>query len=217
MSTRIVYAQELSRLTGDVSKMGALLEEAIKKTSLALSQLDSSLARAIIEEDSCFDRMEREIERECLDLVVKQAPVASDWRRIASIMRIIADLERIADHCSDISEYIILLAQGSQVHPPDGFEQMFGCMKQMVADTIDSFVRNDVAAANHVLEQDDEVDHLFGKIKEELCEMMEANPQQIPQYVNYLMIDKYIERMADHSTNVAGWIPFIVEGTFHVQ
>lgn len=216
MAARIIYEQELEKLNQNVLKMGTMLAQAIDCTSRALEALDPEAARGLIAGDDEIDRMEREIEQECIDLVVKQAPVASDWRKIAAIMRLIADLERIADHCSDISEYILKLSKQPPVNIPAHFPAMFLEMKQMAARTIESFVHLDVQAAQEVIRRDDTVDAYFEQVKEEICTLMAQNPEQIPQYVNYLMINKYIERMADHATNVAGWISFIVRGILEI-
>lgn len=212
MPTRIVYQEELAKLNFDVIRMGSLLEEAIDMVISALRKLDISLAREIIAGDDRIDRLEHDIEQYCITLVAKQQPVATDLRRVTSIMRIIADLERIADHCSDISEYIIRLAGESDIPMPEHVIEMIEVMKKMVADTIDSFIDSDEEKARSVIASDDIVDDYFEKIMDELCVSMKRDADKVKQYAEYLMIIKYIERMADHSTNVAGWVLFIVKG-----
>ena len=110
MQTRNNYTEALGQLRVHVMEMGGGIVQVIGRTQRALEQLDADLARSVMEGDDEFDKMERDIEQECLTLVVPQSPVAGDWRRIASIMRMIADLERIADHCADISEYVVKLS-----------------------------------------------------------------------------------------------------------
>lgn len=213
MQTRQVYLEELARLKFDVVQMGGLLEEAIRKVMSALKTTDIMLAKEIIDGDDKIDQMERDIERECIHLIARQQPVAADLRKIASIMRIISDLERIADHCSDISEYIIKIAEVKHVPMPTNIENMMFAMKTMVADTIDSFINEDTEKAFSVMAADDKVDQYFEDIMDELCENMEQHPEMMRQYMEYLMIVKYAERMADHSTNIAEWITYIVTGT----
>lgn len=212
MPTRRTYTEELSQLTNDVIKMGSLIEESIQDVLAALKELDEKKAEEIIANDDKIDNMEHDIEKACITLIAKQQPVATDLRRITSILRIIADVERIADHCSDISEYIVKLARRPKIEPPKHVKEMLLAMKTMVMDTIDSFVTADVEKARNVIASDDTIDTYFEDIMEALMKSMEKEPQNIHQYVDYLMIIKYVERMADHSTNIAEWICFIVTG-----
>lgn len=214
MTTRIMYQEELEKLNQNVLNMGKGIEEAIDKTNKAVDTLDRQMAKELIAGDDVFDHMERSIEKYCIDLVIKQAPLASDWRRIASIMRIVSDLERIADHCSDISTYVLKLAEKSVVTPPKHFEQMFAVMKSMVRDTISAFVILDLQAVSDIVARDDTVDTLFEQNIQDLTASMEQHPGDIEQYVSYLFINKYIERMSDHAVNVAKWLPYIASGEY---
>lgn len=216
MSPRIQYRQELEKLNRDVQNMSNGIENAIDKMALAIRTLDEAMARELIQGDDVFDHMERSIEKYCIDLVIKEAPMASDWRRIASIMRIVGDLERIADHCSDISTYILKLAAQPPVAPPRSFGEMIQAMKSMVSDTIAAFVGLDSQLAARVVERDEVVDVLFENTLQELCQNMRLRPDEIEQYVNYILINKYIERMSDHAVNVAKWIPYIVSGEYRM-
>ncbi len=217
MAARIVYAQELEHLTNTVSRMGELIELSISKVMNNIHTLDVEVAKEIIASDEQINKLEEEIQKECISLIAKEAPVAKDLRKIVSIMRMIADIERIADHCSDISEYIIYLSEKEPMTPPSEIGQMFLEMKAMVHDTISSFVKFNVERAERVIKRDDIIDNYFHQLKEELCETMEKNPKLLRQCVDYLMIIKYIERMADHSANIARWIPFIVNGELDLQ
>ncbi|MBS5150817.1 MAG: phosphate signaling complex protein PhoU [Butyricicoccus pullicaecorum] len=209
---RNIYTNELNAITHRVLKMGTMLEHAIDVTREVLETLDPIQAQRIIDGDDIFDDMEREIEQDCLNVVVMQAPVAGDWRRIASIMRMISDLERIADHCSDISEYVIRLAERQRVTPPVGLSDMLSRVKSMLHTSVTAYVELDVQAANAVVAQDDAQDDAFEQVVNTLCDMMAHDPDNIPQYVDYLMIAKYLERMSDHTTNLAEWIAYIVSG-----
>ncbi len=209
---RVNYTNELEHIGGQVQHMGNELVEAIEKTRGVLKALDVEGANELIQGDEVFDQMNRDIESECLGIVVTQAPVACDWRRIASIMRMVADLERIADHCSDIAEYVVKLAKLSRVEIPDYFGKMFDLMKQMLVNTVQAFVEMDNEKAISAAKQDDIQDDYFEKAVEDLTKRMEQHPQDIPQYVGYLMIAKYLERMADHTTNLAEWIAYMVKG-----
>lgn len=212
MQMRINYTEALNDVCRHVTDMGEEIVAAIGRTQIALETLDPQLAQSIIRGDDVFDEMERSIEKECLTLVVTQAPVAGDWRRIASVMRMIADLERIADHCADICEYVIKLANDAQVPDIPYFAEMFSQMKRMVKGTVQAYVELDLEKAAQVARQDDVQDDYFEEICEQLCQLMAKDPAKIPQYVDYLMIAKYLERMSDHATNLAEWIVYIVKG-----
>ena len=212
MMTRINYNNDLQALYDAVKQMGLTIETSIDQTWKALQKLDMKTAQAIIDGDETIDQMERNIEKACLELVLTQTPVAGDWRRIASIMRMISDLERIADHCSDISEYIIQLAAKPAVELPAPMEKMFCLMKTMVKDTVNAFVELSEEKARAVIGQDDLQDDYFLQVGEELCTRMQQHPEEVRQRGDQLMIAKYLERMSDHSTNLAEWVVYIVSG-----
>lgn len=212
MTTRAVYQQELDALAEDVLGMGEALRRSIEAVVGALETMDAVKAAEIIEGDDKIDTLERTIETKCIELIAKQAPLATDLRKISSYMRMIADIERIADHCSDISEYIMMLANEKAIPMPGFVREMTQEMKRMVWLVIESFVSADREKASLVIAMDDTVDDYFEKIKDELCIAMKHNTDRIPQYVDYIMIIKYVERMADHCTNIAHWIQFIITG-----
>lgn len=212
MTTRKVYAEELNELALDVSKMGGQLEHMIDEVSEALKNMDSKLAEKIMKEDDIVDDMERKIEKACIRIVAKQQPVATDLRRVTSVMRLISDIERVADHCSDISEYILEINEDTPVKVPEMLFTMLEDVKKMAVDTIDSFVEEDLEKSKRVAGSDDKIDNYFLQIKDNLCKSMHEDIEHIKTYVDYLMITKYVERMADHCTNIAEWVSFIITG-----
>lgn len=217
MPTRQNYDTELSRINDSVFAMGTDIEKAIDRTLFAFENLSVSLANDIMRHDDDIDSMEYSIEEACIDIVVSQQPLASDWRRIASYMRMIGDMERIADHCSDIAIYIKHLATMEKVQVPLHFTEMFHVMKKMVSETFRSFTEGDAEAAAQVVDMDDEVDVFFGRITNEITGLMKQDPDLIPQYTDYLFINKYIERMADHAANIADWVSFVVNGQLKLK
>lgn len=212
MATRKVYTAELEHLTTRVADMGNQLERMIIQVMQALDQLDAEAARDIIAQDDVIDDMEREIERACINIVAKQAPVATDLRRVTSIMRIISDIERIADHCGDVSEYVIDLSGEPVVPVPEGLKEMFQETRRMVRKTVSAFINEEVQEIEQIIRDDDVIDRYFEQIKRGLCCSMEQHPELVKPYVDYLLITKYVERMADHCTNIAEWVDFIVTG-----
>lgn len=200
----------MALLLSSVRVMGVNLEEALDKVIDNLENKDVALAQAIIGGDDDFDNSEVDIERQCLELVLTQTPVATDWREIASCLKLVGDMERIADHCSDISQYTLRLAEKDPVPMPENFMAMLKVMRQMVYDSITAISENDVELAQKVMTTDDEVDTYFREMRQDLTALMQQYPQLVPQYVDYLMIAKYVERIADHATNIAQWVLFVV-------
>ena len=200
----------MALLLSSVRVMGVNLEEALDKVIDNLENKDVALAQAIIGGDDDFDNSEVDIERQCLELVLTQTPVATDWREIASCLKLVGDMERIADHCSDISQYTLRLAEKDPVPMPENFMAMLKVMRQMVYDSITAISENDVELAQKVMTTDDEVDTYFREMRQDLTSLMQQYPQLVPQYVDYLMIAKYVERIADHATNSAQWVLFVV-------
>ncbi len=206
------FIAQLNDLNNNVIKMGSILEESTNEVILALKNIDVKRAEDIIKRDDEIDLLEQQIERECINIIAKQQPLATDLRKITSIMKIITDIERIADQCADISEYIIKLSKLPKLAVPTHVLDMIEEVKRMVGDTIDSFVNEDIVKAGTVIKEDDIVDNYFETITEELIIIMKENTEYVEQCMYYLMIIKYLERMADHSTNIAEWIIFIITG-----
>lgn len=209
--TRNKFNEQLQQLLNSVRVMGVNLEETLDKVIENLEIKDAAVAQQIIGDDDNFDNSEVDIEKQCLELVLTQTPVATDWREIASCLKLVGDMERIADHCSDISQYTLKLLAKEPVALPENFMPMLQVMRKMVYDSISAISENDVELANKVIATDDEVDDYFAQMRQQLTVLMQQRPQCVPQYVDYLMIAKYVERVADHATNIAQWVLFVVK------
>lgn len=203
--TRTKFQEELQLLLNSVRVMGVNLEDTLDRVIVNLEKKDVEVAQEIINGDDKFDSDEVNIEKQCLELVLTQTPVATDWREIASCLKLVGDMERIADHCSDISQYTLKLAEKPAVELPENFMKMLKVMREMVYDSITAISENDVELAQKVMATDDAVDDYFAEMRQQLTTVMMQQPQQVPQYVDYLMIAKYVERIADHATNIAQW------------
>lgn len=208
---RVNYVRDLNNLVGSVESMGEALLNTLDKVIANLENQDTSLAHQIIADDDIFDNQELEIEKQCFSLLLLQAPVAGDLREISSILKLVGDLERIADHCSDISQYTLQLADYEKVQMPDNFMPMLEIMRSMVKDSITAISSNDAELAKVIIATDNEVDKYFYQMRQDLTKLMQEKPYFVPQYVNYLMIAKYVERIADHATNIAEWVIYIVK------
>lgn len=209
--TRNKFNEQLQQLLNSVRVMGVNLEETLDKVIENLEAKDAAVAQQIIGDDDNFDNSEVDIEKQCLELVLTQTPVATDWREIASCLKLVGDMERIADHCSDISQYTLKLLAKEPVALPENFMPMLQVMRKMVYESISAISENDVELANKVIATDDEVDDYFAQMRQQLTVLMQQRPQYVPQYVDYLMIAKYVERIADHATNIAQWVLFVVK------
>lgn len=212
MVLRHYFDKELEVLHTDLIKMANLVEESIENTIIALKKQDVNLAKEVFYNDDIVDDYERKIEKTCMNLIARQQPLAKDLRTIGTALKIITDLERIADHSSDIAEITILMSKEKYIKPLVDLPKMAECAKSMVVRAIDAYIRQDVDLARQVCDSDDEVDDLFAKIKIELSSLMKNDPLSIDQVINLLFVAKYLERMGDHATNIAEWVVFIVTG-----
>jgi phosphate transport system protein len=212
MIIRNLFNQKLEELHLDLIKMGSMVEDSIDKAIVALKQHDIGLAKKIIENDDVIDGLEQEIEKECLTLIARQQPLAKDLRAIGAALKMITDMERIADHSADIAKITIKMANQNYIKPLIDIPKMAELAKDMVNKSIDAYVNLDIDIAQKVCESDDEVDDLFNKIVAELIIIMKNDFQAVEQATDLMFIAKYLERMADHATNIGEWVIFNVTG-----
>lgn len=212
MNMRRRFDQELDYLNDDLIKMGNMIEEAIEKAVKALVEKDEDLAREVIMGDNDIDEMEKEIERRCLKLLLQQHPVASDLRLISSALKMITDMERIGDQAADISEITLNLIKENYIKKITHIPEMGKCTTKMVKNSIEAFTTGDLALADDVIADDDNVDELFNIVKHELIDLIHKNPNNGEQAVDFIMIAKYFERIGDHAENIAEWVVFSITG-----
>ena len=212
MVTRISFEEELKTLHKEITKMLSMTENAFDNAMTALKTQDVELAKKVIDGDDLIDEQERAIEKLCLEIMVRQSPLAGDLRRITSIFKLITDLERIADHAEDICEIIIRIYNQRLIKPLVDLPVMADMARSMVSGAIRAFMAQDIDLAKRVCAEDDAVDEAYYRIYGELVEMMKANPAVVEQAVALISIAKYFERIADHATNVAEWVVFNVTG-----
>jgi len=205
------FQQELNKLKEQILKMGGLAEQAIKNAVEALVKRDTPLAEKTIAEDRHINEMEIAIDEQCLKLLALHQPLAADLRFITSAMRINYELERIGDQAVNIAERVILLNQEPQLKPYIDIPRMAEITKKMVKDVLDAFVNRDPVLARKVCERDDEVDALNDQVFRELLTYMMADPKTITRAVYLIIISRCLERIADHTTNIAEGIIFMVK------
>lgn len=212
MNTRHIFDKELEELHLDLIKMGSLVEESIENTIIALKKQDVKLAQKVYKNDDIIDELEQKIEKKCFLLIARQQPLAKDLRSISTALKIITDMERIADHSADIAKLTIQMASQKYIKPLIDIPKMAELAKIMVNKAIDAYVKQDVDIAQAVCDSDDEVDDLFFKIILDLINIMKDDSQTVEQATNLMFIAKYLERMADHATNIGEWVIYNVTG-----
>ena len=202
---------QLEKLNIELIKMGALCEEAISEAVLGMLDNDIKKFDKVFSIDSDIDKIEKDIEHLCTKLILQQQPVARDLRQITAALKMISDMERIGDQASDIAEmvpYVIGNGTKSETH----IEKMAKEVIRMTNESIDSFVKRDLKLAKKVIEDDDIVDKLFLEIKKELITLVQKDNHNGEYYMDLLMIAKYLERIGDHTTNIAEWGEYTITG-----
>ncbi|HMM05960.1 MAG TPA: phosphate signaling complex protein PhoU [Clostridiales bacterium] len=204
------FDEQLSYLHREMIEMGAQCEEVISLAIDALVHDDVTLIEKVFALEREIDKKEREIESICLRLLLQQQPIASDLREISAALKMISDMERIGDQAAEIAE-ITKLIGGSVDISEAHIKAMAKDAAKMVTDSIDSFVKLDLDLARSVIVYDDVVDRWFDRIKNELI-VETAEKKDIGDYFDLLMVAKYLERIADHATNIAEWVEFSITG-----
>jgi phosphate transport system protein len=205
------FDEQLALLNQELTTMGALCEEAIALVAKALSSADKEMLQKVVTLDGEIDQMERDIESLCLKLLLQQQPVARDLRQISAALKMVTDMERIGDQAEDIAEIIPFL-EGHHIPAHGQIHEMAEATSKMVTDSIDAYVKKDLALAGTVVAYDDVVDDCFDKVKNDLIQIVVQNPADGGRAFDLLMIAKYFERIGDHAVNIAQWVRFSMTG-----
>ncbi len=204
--------QELRELNKDILKMGAFAEEAIYKSVEALKNRDKQLAKSVIDNDVNIDKLELSIDEKCIDLIARYQPMAKDLRFITTGMKINAELERIADIAVDIAQRTLELVDKPLLKPLIDIPKLTTIAQNMVKMSIDAFVNGDSELAKKVLLSDPEADQLRNLIQKELIEdYMVKDGSTSPRAVQLLLIARFLERICDHTTNIAEDVIYMVQ------
>jgi len=210
MITETQFQKELEELKEHLLKMAVLVEETIHDAVQSLVKRDSELANQIFQREKQINEMELVIDEMCLRLLALRQPMATDLRFITSAMKIITDLERMGDQAVNIAERAISLNQEPQLKPYIDLPRMAEIAQSMVKDVLDAFVHRDVQLARSVCERDDLVDGLNDQVVRELLTYMMSDPKTIPRAVHLMIVARCLERIADHATNIAEDVIFMV-------
>jgi phosphate transport system protein len=211
MVTETHFQKELQELKENLLKMAALVEEGTNNAVMSLVKRDSELAKKTFEGEDRINVMEIAIEDTCLKLLALRQPMAADLRFITSAMKIITDLERMGDQAVNIAERAISLNQEPQLKPYIDIPRMAEIAQSMVKDVLDAFVNRDSKLARSVCERDDLVDGLNDQVVRELLTYMMSDPKTITREVHLMIVARCLERIADHATNIAEDVIFMVD------
>ncbi|WP_366924936.1 phosphate signaling complex protein PhoU [Metallumcola ferriviriculae] len=192
--------------------MGSMVEEAIDRAVTSLKNQDAQLALQVRAGDEAIDDMELEIEDRCVKLIATQQPMAKDLRKISVAFKIITDLERMADYASDIAKSTIKISKEPLIKPLIDIPRMAKLTQKMVKDSLDSYVNEDVQLAESLAAADDEVDSLHSQVLRELLTYMMEDPKTIHQATHLTFVSRYLERIADHATNIGERVIYMVTG-----
>lgn len=206
------FDEEMELLKQKILRMGALVEDQISSSIKALIERDSELAKKVIENDHMVNALDVEIDEDALRLLALHQPAAGDLRLITTAMKISTELERMSDLAENISERVTELNEELQIKPYIDIPKMAEWSQKMVAESLDAFVRRDSGLGRKVCADDDFIDDLNKQIFRELLSFMIEDPRFISTAIRISFISKYLERIADHATNIAELAVYLVEG-----
>ena len=209
------FSRQLNLLSREMTEMGNMCKAAIEQAMEALFSGDMDAAKHVILGEEQIDQKEKDIESLCMKLLLRQQPVASDLRTISAALKMISDMERIGDQSEDIAE-IVEYMEADAIPQEENLKSMAQRTVDMVIHSIEAFVVCDESMASEVIEADDEVDDYFLKVKEDLIIMIADSPEEGGLYIDLMMIAKYLERIADHATNIAEWVVYGITGRRNV-
>lgn len=210
--TRQSFDKSLKELEQEILRMGSLVEQAIFNAVDSLAQKDPSIAQKVITGDELINQKELDIEDLCIKLIATQQPMAKDLRRIGAGFKIITDLERMGDHAVDIAKITVRLDGQPLIKPLIDIPRMAKLSQEMVRDSLDSYVKSDMNLAKNLKTKDDEIDHLYASLFDELFEFMARDASTIQQATYLLFVGRYIERIGDHATNIGERVIYLVTG-----
>lgn len=204
--------QKLNEINNKLLKMTELVEENIENSLKALTEQDVDLANEIIEKDHVINEYETEIEMLCVSLIALQAPAATDLRHVFSMLKIVTDIERMGDNCCNIAEVVRSLGKYELVKPLVDLPVMEKKARKMVFDSITAFLNRDIELAKATAKLDDEVDELYSVIYRDLLKLIKNDKQNDDQVIGLILVGRYLERIADHATNICERLIYLETG-----
>lgn len=208
MSVRKLFEEELSGLKIELVEMCRLTEQMINNAITALVNRDRELGKSVGLADKRVDEYEMDIEKRCMRILLRQQPVAKDFREVSTALKMITDIERFGDQASDIGDLVYTMPGERYIKKLEHITAMGNLAEKMVRESVDSFISNNEALANEVIALDDKMDDLFLTVKKELIELIKKDGANGDQAIELMMVAKYLERIGDHAVNVAEWTKY---------
>ncbi len=209
---RIAFEQELRELDNLLITMGKEAETMLENALLALARQDEKLADETIARDDIVDDLRFTVEKKCIELIATQHPAAKDLRRIFAAIAIASDVDRVGDYSGDIAKTVKRLPHQPFFKPLIDIPKMERAVAKMLREGLEGFVSRDLDLIEKMLKSDDEEDHLYEMLHDELCDFMKRDPSTIDQAVQLLLISRYLERIADHITNIGERVFYVETG-----
>lgn len=203
------YLKTIKGMENQMLEMALKSEESIEKAMKSLISRDLELAKKVVDDDIIINNMEIQIEMDVIKVLTLENPVARDFRRVSSVFKIITDLERIGDLAVNIAKLSIEIGEEDFIKPLVDLPRMYEMVREMLSNSLKAFVENDMNLAIKVAEKDDIVDDLHLQINEELLQMISKDSEIINQAMKLMFISRYLERIADHVTNICERIIYI--------
>jgi len=205
------FHEELGALKQTLLAMGGLVEDQIRRVNTALLERDSAVAQDVIERDAQVNTYDVEVDEKCVELLALHQPAAGDLRFITTALKIVTDLERIGDQAVNIAQRVLELNREPQLKPYIDLPRMAERAQRMVKESLDAFVARDTELARQVCAEDGAVDDLNHQIFRELLTFMMEDPKTIPRAIRLILIARFLERVADHATNIAEMVIYMVD------
>jgi phosphate transport system protein len=205
------FHEELEALKQTLLAMGGLVEDQIRRVMRALLERDDALAQEVIDRDQQVNAYDVEVDETCVSLLALHQPTAGDLRFITTAMKIVTDLERIGDQAVNIAQRVLELNREPQLKPYIDLPRMAEKAQAMVKESLDAFVARDTTLARKVCAEDADVDALKEQLFRELLTFMMEDPKTIPRAIRLILISRFMERVADHATNIAEMVIYLVD------
>lgn len=212
MVNRTHFDNKLKELKEKLFDMADLAKVSLRESIETLKTQDTEKAREIISKDRLINKFDNEINNMAIVLIAKESPVATDLRKIISALRICSEIERIGDMATNISKATLYIGDQKLIKPIEEIPRMLSIAEEMLEDALKAFYEEDAAAARKIADRDDEVDELYGKLVQELMTYIPQYPDEISQITQLAFTCRYIERVADHVTNICENVIYLVTG-----